>query len=94
MIFASNVSGVITQQVTLQINITEAIPPVLPNGIRWLFKGMELAPNERITFAFALNKVSLTINNLNVSDEGIYIITVSNPAGSSTGYIHVDVQSK
>ena len=77
---------------TLQFNITQDHPPVTPDGIVWTFNGTKLNFNNSSRLTFSADRRSLTISRLNLSDEGLFTMTASNPAGSDTASIFVDVE--
>ena len=67
-------------------------PLVLVESIRWTFNDVELVEDIGGRITFSKNRLSLTITNLNLSDEGVYTLTATNPAGSSSENIFLDVQ--
>ena len=67
-------------------------PLVLVESIRWTFNDVELVEDIGGRITFSDNRLSLTITNLNLSDEGVYTLTATNPAGSSSENIFLDVQ--
>ena len=77
---------------TLQFNITQDHPPVTPDDIVWTFNGTKLNFNNSSRLTFSADRRSLTISRLNLSDEGFFTMTASNPAGSDTASIFVDVE--
>lgn len=89
----SVVIGVISSMVTLQFLAVEAgVPPVTPNGVRWIFNDIELT-QER-TLNFSEDRLSVTIATLTPAYEGNYTIIVSNPAGSDSDTLFLDVEGK
>ena len=77
--------------VTLSFEVTDAIPPVQLSSMNWFFRNSSLN-NPR--FYFSDDFTSLTIFPLNLSDEGIYTLTVSNVAGTASANIELDVECK
>ena len=85
------VIAVIRKDVYLQFLLENADPPVLPQDIQWMFAGVELQ-EDREHVMFSSDRLSVTITNLSLSDEGVYSLTATNPAGSDSDTIIVDVQ--
>lgn len=84
--------GVFSRNVTLVFDIIAANPPVTLSNVIWEFNGLPLeAQSESVKFS--PDKLSVTLSNLTFSNEGDYKVTVSNPAGSSSDSIHLDIQS-
>ncbi len=70
-------------------------PPVVSKHIHWSFtraghEAMDIAGSVRQTFS--LDKLTLTISDLNTGDEGTYTILASNQVGSSSATVFLDVQ--
>ncbi len=65
-------------------------PTVLPQDTVWTFNGDIIRENSYVVFSE--DRLSLTLINLNTTDEGVYIVTVSNPAGSDSVNITLDIQ--
>ena len=84
--------GLLNEPVTLQFSIMGDSPLVLVESIRWTFKDIELVEDIGGRIMFSENRLSLTITNLNLSDEGVYTLTATNPAGSSSESIFLDVE--
>ena len=86
--------------VVIQFSIMDAAPPVQVEDIYWNFttsSGMTQPVNNSatiISLSFDRLTLSLTINNAQLSHTGSYMITVSNPAGSSTGSVQLRVLGK
>lgn len=83
--------GLYSRSLTLNISIEDDHPTVLLQDIVWTFNGKEIM-EDGVLYTFFNDKKSLKINNLNVSHEGLYTVTASNPAGSDSASIQVDVQ--
>ena len=88
----SGVIGLLNESITLQFSIIYDSPLVLVESIRWTFNDVELVEDIGGRITFSDNRLSLTITNLNLSDEGVYTLTATNPAGSSSENIFLDVQ--
>ena len=86
------ISESITRPIVLEFNISGDVPPVSLDNIRWTFNDIELMEDIGGRITFSENRLSLTITNLNLSDEGVYTLTATNPAGSSSASIFLDVQ--
>ena len=88
---------VIKSNVVIQFSIKDAAPPVQVEDIYWNFttsSGMTQPVNNATTISFSSDRLTLTINNAQLSHTGSYMITVSNPAGSSTGTVQLSVLGK
>ena len=89
---------VINSNVVIQFSIMDAAPPVQVEDIYWNFttsSGMtQPVKNPMTIISLSLNRLALTINNAQLSHTGSYMITVSNPAGSSTGSVQLSVLGK
>ena len=88
----SNIDEAITHQVVISFNITEANPQVLSSDILWTFNGAEIENENETRYIFSLDRLSLTINMLMLSDEGIYRMTAFNPAGSEYDETFINVE--
>ena len=44
--------------------------------------------------SISTNRLSLTINSLSFDDEGMYLLSASNPAGGSYAYYTLNIGSK
>ena len=88
-----NVIALIRNDVTLQFSIEAARPPVLLQNIQWMFSGVELQ-EDGDHVVFSADRLSVTITNLSLSDEGVYRLMATNPAGSDSAIITVDVQGR
>ena len=91
-VLMSPVIGVFGKSITLQFNITKDNPLVIPGNIKWQFNGTNLVGGDRVVFSD--NRFSVTLSNLSLSDEGIYTVTASNPAGSDMDSLFLDVEGK
>ena len=87
----ANVTALIKNDIILQFSIENASPPVLLEDIQWTFSGAELQEDGEHVI-FLVDRLSVTITNLSLSDEGGYSLMATNPAGSDSATIRVDVQ--
>ena len=93
----ANIVQVINSNVVIQFSIMDAAPPVQIEGIHWNFttsSGMTRPVTNTTTISFSFDRLTLTINNAQPSHIGSYMITVSNPAGSSTGSVQLSILGK
>ena len=89
----SPVIGVNGSSITLIFTITEDNPPVVLDEIQWLFNGTVLSAGNRVSFS--MDRRSVTITQLQVLlDEGIYTLIATNPAGTTSASIFLNVQGK
>ena len=88
----SNIDEAITHQVVISFNITEADPQVPSSDILWTFNGIVIENENETRYSFSVDRQSLTINMLMLSDEGIYRMTAFNPAGSDYDETSINVQ--
>ena len=86
-----NIVGLIKNDITLRFSIEDASPPILLEDIQWSFDGAELQEDGEHLF-FSVDRLAVTIVNLSLSDEGVYSLMATNPAGSDSATIRVDVQ--
>lgn len=83
--------GLYSKSVTLNITIENDHPTVLLQDTVWRFNNKEII-EDGVSYSFLNDKKSLTIHNLNLSHEGVYSVTASNPAGYNSTNIQLDVQ--
>ena len=86
-----NIVGLIKNDITLYFSIEEASPQVLLEDIQWTYDGADLQEDGEHVF-FSVDRLAVTITNLSLSDEGVYSLVATNPAGSDSATIAVDVQ--
>ena len=75
----------------------DAAPPVQVEDIYWNFttsSGMTRPVTNTTTISLSFDRLTLIINNAQLSHIGSYMITVSNPAGSSTGSVQLSILGK
>lgn len=85
-----SVIGILSRSITLTVNVMEDNPLVTPSGIKWFHNNSVLVSGPRIIFSS--NRLSVTISNLMLSDEGTYTVIADNPAGSDSSSIFLDVE--
>ena len=91
------VMQVINSNVVIQFSIMDAAPPVQVEDIYWNFttsSGMTRPITNTTIISLSFDRLTLTINNAQLSHTGSYMITVSNPAGSSTRSVQLSVLGK
>ena len=88
----ANIVGLIKNDITLHFSIEDASPPVLLEDIQWSYDRAELQEDGEHVL-FSVDKLAVTITNLSLSDEGVYSLMATNPAGSDSATITMDVQS-
>ena len=95
----TSVLGVVNRTVNLSFSITRASPEVELSDIQWSFtNGDDIT--EDITninssrLDYADDILILTIYNISHDDEGLYILTASNPAGIHSAAINLSVEGK
>ena len=89
--------GIVGNSITLQFLIHDASPDVRPPNIKWQFRFDDgsrgtVQINDSSHYQFSTNRRSLTINNLAHEDEGQYMITVSNEAGSDSLSVNLHIE--
>lgn len=99
MVTAVTESPLITLEgvpITLTFTLTDSLPPVQANSSDWSFmNGTHTLTPVGPRFSFSADFLSLTINPVEATDEGTYMLRVTNDAelmGSAS--IMVDVQCK
>ena len=86
-----NITSLIKNNITLNFSIEADSPPVLLEDIQWSYDGVELQEDGEHVL-FSVDRLAVTITNLSLSDEGVYSLMATNPAGSDSATITVDVQ--
>ena len=90
----TNIVEVINSTVVIQFDIVNAAPPVEVEDIHWTFttqSGVSTPIINTTEWALSLDRLTLAIPRAQLSNIGTYTITASNPAGVSTGSIHLDI---
>ena len=92
------VMQVINSNVVIQFSIMDAAPPVQIEDIYWIFTTSSGTTSRTVTntttISLSFDRLTLIINNAQLSHTGSYMITVSNPAGSSTGSVQLSILGK
>lgn len=91
LVAPSPIIGVLNKSVTIQFNITMDNPKVTPDDIEWLFNGTLIQEDGQKVF-FSSTKLLITINNLTLSDEGVYTLIAGNPAGTDRADAFLDIK--
>ena len=91
----TNIVQVINNIVVIQFSIVNAAPPVEVEDIHWTFTtqyGVTIPIIINTTeWTLSLDRLTLEIPRAQLSNIGTYTITASNPAGVSTGSVHLDI---
>ena len=89
-----NIVEVINSTVVIQFSIVNAAPPVEVEDIHWTFttqSGVTTTIVNTTELTLSLDRLTLAIPRAQLSNIGTYTITASNPAGVSTGSVHLDI---
>lgn len=90
----SIVYGIVSDNITLKFVLTDSgVPPLLPNDTQWIFNGIELL-EEETNIIFSDDRLSLTLSNLTFANEGNYTIIITNPAGTDSATLFLDVEGE
>ena len=90
----TNIVQVINSTVVIQFSIVNAAPPVEVKDIHWTFTAQSGVTTQIINtteWALSLDRLTLQIPRAQLSNIGTYTINASNPAGVSTGSVHLDI---
>ena len=96
--------GIEDLQITLQFTVANALPPVVPDDIQWIFS--MLFTNDPFdggninitnlsgssggsTYLFSDDRLVLNISNISQVDEGRYFVIATNLVG--TNFSHIDI---
>ena len=88
----SDVTAVTGTNLTLSFFIEDASPSVTVDNIYWTIDDITIVPSS--VYIFSSDLLSITIEDVELCDEGNYTITVSNPAGIVCATVTVDVECK
>ena len=82
--------GVKGRNITFSFSITGDEPRIAPEDIKWFFMSKEIVASTK--FMISNNKLTLTITNLTLDDEGNYTINATNIIGTGTSSLFLDVE--
>ena len=82
--------GVVNQSATITFAIINAFPSVSLQNIQWMFNNTVIRSSPR--YMFSSSRLSLTIFNLQHSDEGYYSMMATNEAGSNTSSVFLEIE--
>lgn len=92
LVNGSIIYGVVFENVTIQFVLTNAgVPSILSNDTQWVFNESE-SLEEGSGIIFSDDRLSLTLTNLSFTNEGNYTITITNPAGTDSASLFLDVE--
>ena len=92
VLFQQSVADIVAEGNMFIFNI-EAISgfPLVPSSFQWYFSGEVLQDSSLINITSYPN---ITINSVHRNNSGNYSLSVSNEAGTTTGFFILDVQCK
>ena len=97
VIGSNSLTAVISEPLTIAVSLSISSPPVTLADIMWSFtnaSGYTVLINSLSEhYQFSTNLLTLKINDISYSDEGIYEVSVSTTVGNDSTVIAVDVQS-
>ncbi len=67
---------------------------VLPANITWVFDETTITDASDSRYSFSEDSLSLTIFGVLPKDEGVYVLTATNPGGSDSAFITLTVQGE
>ena len=89
---------------TLQFSIESASPPVQLSDIRWYFQPtganstditqQATLPGTSSTLVYSNDRLSLTIGRITRQADGIFTLSATNPAGTTSNSTYLSVESK
>ena len=93
----ASVLGVVYRNVNVVFTILRASPQVSLENIKWTFTdtnegSRDITNSTDGRLAFSGNLQQLTISNISMSDEGMYTLTATNPAGVRSGVVNLNVE--
>ena len=80
----------VNQSVTLTFSIVDASPQVILDNIQWMFNDAVI--NNFTEHIFFPDLLSLTLTNVQHSDQGYYSLTATNEAGTNTTSVFLEVE--
>ena len=88
--------GVVNRTVTLSFLIDQASPVVQVHNIKWQFDDTTVLNNGvqalLANHMFSADVLSLTLTNVQHSDQGVYSVTATNEAGFNSSEIFLEVE--
>ena len=92
MLFQQSVAHIVAEGDMFIFNIeANSGLPVVPSSFQWYFSGEVLQDSSLINITSYPN---ITINSVQRNNSGNYSLSVSNEAGTVTGFFILDVQCK
>ena len=95
LIDTDNPLGVVNQSVTLTFSIVDASPQVILDNIQWMFNDTVINNFTEpllLEHIFSPDLLSLTLTNVQHSDQGYYSLTATNEAGTNTTSVFLEVE--
>ena len=97
--------GIQNMSVTLTFTISDASPEVQPENIQWTFRDLNgnnvNIPTNLLTTTFSnlmgvfsSDRLSLTLSGLTDDFEGMYVMTVTNEAGSDSATVELVIEGQ
>ena len=87
----------VNNSAVIMFDITRDSPPVPLGNIRWLFNNTPIN-NRSISlydqYSFSSDLLTLTISNIQHSDEGNYTMVATNRAGTDSDTVFLEVEGK
>ncbi len=92
----NNPVGVVNRSLTISFNIDQASPTVLLQNIEWHFNDSTVLNNGSqailVDQMFSTDLLSLTLTNIQHSNQGYYSMTATNEAGTNRSEIFLQVE--
>lgn len=96
LVVSEDLVGVVNRSVNISFLISEAFPLVMVDNIQWHFNyttilnnGTMLSIDNRV---FTPDLLTLTLSNIQHSDQGVYSLTATNEAGTNTAEVFLEVE--
>ena len=90
---SNNVIGLLNESITIAFTVTDIVSPVNLLKIQWQVKSLNSETFRSIN-PTSPDRLSLTISNVQLSNRGIYKMSVENEAGTDEATVTVDVFGK
>ena len=88
--------GVVNRSVNISFIILEAVPLVMVDSIQWHYNYSTLLNNGDMSLIdnliFTSDLLTLTLSDIQHSDQGVYSLTATNEAGTNTAQVFLEVQ--